>query len=207
MSHTFGQCTVVACVVFSNAGPEKAHYRRFNVSVLTPGDDYAALKTALRRHYKRAKVQAACLPDLIMIDGGKGQLSAAASALEEVQLVGPVLMGVAKGPKRKPGLETLHILGRQQPIRLKADSEALHLIQAIRDEAHRFAITGHRKQRSKAQTASILDAIPGIGPVRRHRLLRHFGGLRAMRSASVSELGQVTGISHELAQQIYEALR
>lgn len=207
VSHTMGESTVASCVVFDDKGPLKTAYRRFNITDVTPGDDYAALQQALTRHYTRLKSHdGSQIPDVLIIDGGKGQLSTAEAVLEELQVSGLTLMAVAKGPTRKAGMETLFVSKREAPLELPADSPALHLIQQIRDEAHRFAIVGHRKKQLKTRSKSFLENIPGIGAKRRRDLLRHFGGLQEIKNASVDELAQVQGISRELAIRIYETL-
>lgn len=206
ISHTMGEATVASCVVFGSEGPIKEEYRRFNISGISPGDDYAAMKQALLRHYFRIKEGGRPQPDVLLIDGGKGQLAMAEQALEEVQISGVILIAVAKGPTRKPGMETLFMPGRDQPLLLVADSGALHLIQRIRDEAHRFAITGHRKKRAKIRTSSRLEEIPGIGPKRRRELLRHFGGLQGVLKANIEELAKVPGFSMDLAKRLYDGL-
>lgn len=206
ISHTMGEATVASCVVFGTDGPIKEEYRRFNITGITPGDDYAAMKQALLRHYFRIKAGGKPQPDILLIDGGKGQLAMAEQALEEVQVEGVILIGVAKGPSRKPGMETLFIAGRDQPWILPPNSGALHLIQRVRDEAHRFAITGHRKKRAKIRSTSRLEEIPGIGPKRRRELLHHFGGLQGILKASVEELARVPGFSLDLAKRLYDGL-
>ncbi len=205
VSHTQGEATVAACVVFGPEGPIKADYRRYNIEGVAPGDDYAALRQALSRRYARMGTEDGRLPDLLVIDGGQGQLSQTREVLEPLRAAGVRVMGVAKGPERRPGLETLYLFGENRPFILPADSAALHLVQQIRDEAHRFAITGHRQRRAKARTASALDAIAGIGPKRRQALLRQFGGLKQLARAGVEDLGRVDGISADLAQRIYDA--
>ncbi len=205
ISHTQGEATVAACVVFGAEGPIKADYRRYNIEGITPGDDYAALRQALTRRYTRLREEEGRLPDVLFIDGGKGQLAQAREVLEELQVVGVTAVGVAKGPERKPGLETLFLSGENRPFILPADSAALHLVQQIRDEAHRFAITGHRQRRAKARATSALERIPGIGPKRRQALLRQFGGLKQLARAGVEDIAGVEGISAELAQRIYDA--
>lgn len=204
ISHTSGKETVASCVVFNDQGPLTSDYRRFNIKDITPGDDYAALRQALSRHYTRLKGEEKPLPDLLIIDGGPGQLKQAVEILEEVQVSGVSLMGVSKGPARKAGLEQLWIAGHKDALRLAEDHPALHIIQMIRDEAHRFAITAHRKKRAKLMTASSLEAVEGIGPKRRRDLLRHFGGLQGLRQASVADLMRVSGISEELAKRIFD---
>lgn len=206
VSHTHGEATVASCVVFDSNGPAKNEYRRFNIKEITPGDDYAALRQALLRRYTRLKETDQPLPDILFIDGGKGQLHQAEKVLEELQVTGIVLIGIAKGPGRKPGLETLFIAGKLTPLSLPFDSEALHLIQQIRDEAHRFAITGHRQQRAKARVTSVLQQIPGIGPKRRRELLQRFGGLQEVMNASTEDIAKIPGISHSLAKRIYDTL-
>ncbi len=205
ISHTGGELTVASCVVFNAQGPHKSDYRRFNIEGITPGDDYAAMEQALTRRYTRIQSGEGKLPDILFIDGGKGQLSAVSKVLEELAVSGVQLIGVAKGPDRKPGLEQLFLFGQDRPIILPPDSPALHLIQQIRDEAHRFAITGHRQRRDKQRKTSVLEEIPGIGPKRRQRLLRHFGGLQGIARAGVDDLVRVEGISGQLAQQLYSA--
>ncbi len=204
ISHTSGEKTVASCVVFGPAGPIKSDYRRYNIKDVEAGDDYAAMAQAIRRRYTRALKEEAVLPDLIMVDGGKGQLKVAAEELEIIQLAGPDLLAIAKGPERKPGEEVLFMRGQSRGHRLPRNSGALHLLQQIRDEAHRFAITGHRQQRGKARQRSTLENIPGVGPKRRRDLLRHFGGLQGVRKAGVVDLQQAPGISKQLAQLIYD---
>ncbi|HYN78171.1 MAG TPA: helix-hairpin-helix domain-containing protein, partial [Lamprocystis sp. (in: g-proteobacteria)] len=180
-------------------------YRRFNIEGITPGDDYAAMHQALTRRYTRVKQGEFPVPDLVFIDGGRGQLGAVDEALQELGLGGLSLVGVSKGPDRRPGTEQLWLLGRGVPVILPADSPAMHLVQQIRDEAHRFAITGHRQRRAKARTASVLEEIGGIGPKRRQQLLRAFGGMRGLARAGVEDITRVDGISRDLAQRIYDA--
>lgn len=206
ISHTMGEATVASCVVFDTNGALKSDYRRFNIEGITPGDDYAAMQQALTRRFKRLKQGEGKFPDILLIDGGKGQLSQAEQVLEELQVIGVILIGVAKGPTRKPGLEQLILSGQDTPIILPADSPALHLIQQVRDEAHRFAITGHRQRRAKARRTSPLEGIAGLGPKRRQQLLRQFGGLQEVARAGVDDLAKVKGISRNLAQSIYDTL-
>ncbi len=205
ISHTRGEATVASCVVFDTAGPRKSDYRRFNIEGITPGDDYAAMHQALSRRYRRLKAGEGALPDVLFIDGGKGQVAQAAAVFDELGIRGVTLVGVAKGPGRKPGLETLHLSAREAEIILPADSAALHLVQQIRDEAHRFAITGHRQRRQRRRNTSLLEAIPGLGSKRRQRLLKQFGGLQEVARAGIEDLSRVPGISTRLAQQIYDA--
>jgi excinuclease ABC subunit C len=206
ISHTHGELTVASCVVFDGEGPVKSDYRRFNIEGITPGDDYAAMAQALQRRYTRLKEGEGRLPDVLFIDGGRGQVAEARRVLEELQVQGVMVVGVAKGADRKPGLETLVLSDPEHPtIILPPGSRALHLIQQIRDEAHRFAITGHRQRRARARTTSPLEQIPGMGPKRRQQLLKHFGGLRGVSRAGVAELAKVPGISQKLAQQIYDS--
>jgi len=204
ISHTMGEATVASCVVFNTEGPLKSDYRRYNIEGITPGDDFAAMQQALMRRYTKIKQGEGILPDILFIDGGKGQLSRAQQVLEELQIAGITVIGVAKGEARKPGEETLFLLGHSTPFILAADSTALHLIQHIRDEAHRFAITGHRQRRAKARQKSILEDIPGLGAKRRQRLLKEFGGLQAVSRAGVEDLARIEGISITLAQRIYD---
>lgn len=204
ISHTMGEATVASCVVFGREGPGKNDYRRFNIENITPGDDYAAMKQALSRRYARLKRGEGKLPDILFIDGGKGQIAQAEEVLNELDINNVCVMGIAKGPERRPGMETLFLSGRQGAIILPPDSPALHLIQQIRDEAHRFAITGHRQRRGKARTTSQLEQIPGLGPKRRRTLLTQFGGIQEVARAGVEDLANVQGISQELAQRIYD---
>ncbi len=205
ISHTRGELTVASCVVFNEQGPLKSDYRRFNIEGITGGDDYAAMRQALERRYRRVKQGEVPLPDLLFIDGGKGQLSAVHAILQDLGISGLTLIGVAKGADRKAGMEQLFLLGRSAPIILPPDSSALHLIQQIRDEAHRFAITAHRQRRSKKRNRSVLEEIPGIGPKRRQQLLKQFGGLQELSRAGVEDLASVDGVSKILAEQIYHA--
>jgi excinuclease ABC subunit C len=204
ISHTMGESTVASCVVFDQQGPVKSDYRRFNIEGIQAGDDYAALRQALTRRYKRVQQGEGRFPDILFIDGGKGQLKQAIEVLAELQIAGLIVVGIAKGPDRKPGQETLVSNEKPTPMILPSDSPALHLIQQLRDEAHRFAITGHRQRRAKARTRSPLEQIPGLGPKRRQSLLRHFGGLRGVSRAGIEELATVPGISGRLAQDIYD---
>ena len=205
ISHTSGQQTVASCVVFQDGAPLSSDYRRFNIKGITGGDDYAAMRQALKRRYTRLRDEEGQMPDILLIDGGKGQLSAAHEILRELGVSELLLLGVAKGPDRKPGMETLFLLGRERPLILPSNSPALHLVQHIRDESHRFAITGHRKRRAKVKSRSPLEDIPGIGPKRRQRLLKHFGGLQGLSRAGVEDIATVEGISDKLAQEIYVA--
>ena len=205
ISHTSGNQTVASCVVFGQAGAQKSDYRKFNKEGITPGDDYAAIAQAVKRRYTRLKKGEGKIPDILLIDGGKGQFSQAKAILTELQIEGVLLVGVAKGTGRRPGLETL-ILDNNKQLNLNANSPALHLIQQIRDEAHRFAITGHRARRGKALTRSTLEDIQGIGAKRKRNLLNHFGGLQAIKSASAEEIAKTPGISQAIAQDIYNNL-
>ncbi len=204
ISHTMGELTVASCVVFDANGPLKSDYRRFNIEGIEPGDDYGAMAQALTRRYRRVKEGEGKLPDLLLIDGGKGQLSAAEAVMQELQVEGVRLVAVAKGPTRKPGREQLFLSGSRRPTILPPASPGLHLIQQVRDEAHRFAIAGHRLRRGRARTASALERIPGIGGKRRQTLLKNFGGLREVARAGVEDLARVPGISLDLAQKIYD---
>ena len=206
ISHTSGTDTVASCVVFGVEGPLKSDYRRFNISGIQPGDDYAAMHQALSRRYKRVKDGEIVKPDVLLIDGGKGQLAEAERVLQELGVEGIVLIGVAKGPARRPGQEQLFLLGQDVPTILPPDSRALHLIQRVRDEAHRFAIAGHRRKRAKRHSQSILETIPGLGPVKRRELLKQFGGLQGILRAGIDDFVQIRGLGRELAEVIYEHL-
>ena len=207
ISHTQGAQTVASCVVFTDKGISKSEYRRYNIKGITPGDDYAAMEQAITRRYKRALKEEAVLPDVLLIDGGKGQLSSAVKILKELQVTGVLLVGVAKGEGRKSGLETLFVEGRKIGIQMPANSPEMHLVTQIRDEAHRFAIAGHRGQRAKSQTQSILQETQGVGAKRRSALLKHFGGLQGIKSAGIRDLMKVQGINEDLATQIYSYLQ
>ncbi|MEM9531137.1 MAG: excinuclease ABC subunit UvrC [Pseudomonadota bacterium] len=206
ISHTQGEATVAACVVFDNEGPRKSDYRRFNIKGITPGDDYAALRQAFTRRYQRIQKGEGQLPDLLLIDGGKGQLTQGIEVMTELGIDSVLLVGVAKGPERRGGEETLFVGPERRVIVPPGDSAASHLIQAIRDEAHRFAITGHRQRRARQRQTSVLEEIPGIGAAKRRQILRHFGGLKGVRRAGVEELCAVDGVSQALARRIYDAL-
>ncbi|MFM9969840.1 MAG: excinuclease ABC subunit UvrC [Burkholderiales bacterium] len=206
ISHTQGEATVASCVVYDRLEMRRGEYRHFNIKDVTAGDDYAAMKQVLERRYSKIAQGEALTPDLILIDGGKGQMGVAKAVLEELGLVGIALAGVAKGPERKAGLEELWLMDRADPVILGQAHPALHLIQAIRDEAHRFAITGHRARRSKARVSSSLEGIDGIGAKRRRSLLARFGGLRGVMGASIEDLAQVEGVSKKLAEKIYRTL-
>ncbi len=206
ISHSSGEAPVASCVVFDTGGPLKSDYRKFNIEGITPGDDYAAMAQALSRRYSRLKRGDGKLPDILFIDGGKGQVAQAVKVLEELQITEVLIVGVAKGPDRKAGMEVLIRPDLNTEQTLPRDSAALHLIQHIRDEAHRFAITGHKARRDKKRGESILERIPGVGPKRRRELLRHFGGLQGITAASPEELCRVPGISETLAQEIHAAL-
>ena len=205
ISHTSGEATVASCVVFDTNGPLKSDYRRFNIEGVTAGDDYAAMEQALRRRYRRLKEGEAVLPDLLVIDGGQGQLGKAAGVLSELQVDDIGLIGVAKGPTRKAGLEKILLYG-QGELSVPATSGSMHLLQHIRDEAHRFAITGHRGRRAKNRRRSALDGIAGIGPKRKRELMAYFGSLATIKGASSEEIAKVPGISQKLADDIYGAL-
>lgn len=206
ISHTMGEATVASCVVFDRGAMQNAEYRRFNISGITAGDDYAAMRNVLERRYKRLVSEAGILPDLILIDGGKGQLGIAGEVLAELGLGHLCVIGVAKGEQRKPGLETLFFTDGRPPLSLRPTDSASHLVQLIRDEAHRFAIAGHRAKRAKTRMRSTLEDIEGIGSKRRQALLTHFGGLRGVSAASVDEIAQIAGISRALAERIYQVL-
>tara|TARA_R110000868_G_scaffold8205_3_gene42424 strand:+ start:14212 stop:16017 length:1806 start_codon:yes stop_codon:yes gene_type:complete len=205
ISHTMGEATVASCVVHGREGPIKADYRRFNIKDITGGDDYAAMHQALTRRYQRVKKEEGKLPDILIIDGGKGQITQAREVLEELQIDTVALVGIAKGATRKAGLEIVYFQGKA--IDFSEHSLGLNLLQFIRDESHRFAISGHRQQRGKAKRVSTLEQIDGIGPKRRRELLRHFGGLQALKTASLDDIGKVPGISASLAKTIFDVLR
>ncbi|MEJ1098487.1 MULTISPECIES: excinuclease ABC subunit UvrC [unclassified Pseudoxanthomonas] len=206
ISHTMGEATVASCVVFDANGPVRGQYRRYNITGIEPGDDYAAMRQAIERRFRRAVEEGGVLPDVLLIDGGEGQLTQAKSALADLGVDGGVvLVGVAKGEERRAGHETL-ILENGREIRPGAASPALQLIQQVRDEAHRFAITGHRGKRQKARMTSKLEDIAGIGPRRRASLLKHFGGLAGLKAAGADEIARVDGINAALAERIYANL-
>jgi excinuclease ABC subunit C len=206
ISHTMGEATVGSCVVFDRGDMQNSEYRRYNVTGITPGDDYAAMRDVLTRRYKKVAAGEGKRPDLIFIDGGKGQLGVAIEVMQEVGLEDILLVGIAKGEERKPGLETMIFSDTGEMLNLPSDNPGLHLLQQIRDEAHRFAITGHRAKRAKARITSSLEEIEGVGAKRRKALLTRFGGLDGIKSASIDEIAQVEGISLALAQTIYERL-
>ena len=211
ISHTMGEATVASCVVFNAEGPVKAEYRRFNIEDITPGDDYAAMRQAITRRYTRMLKEQRELPDILFIDGGKGQISVAVEVMAELQIDSVNVVGVSKGPDRRPGDETLILcrdedMGGRLERQLTTDSPALLLIQQIRDEAHRFAITGHRGKRAKKRQGSMLEDIKGLGPKRRKQILTHFGGLRRLQKAGVDDISAVPGISHDLASRVYDEL-
>jgi excinuclease ABC subunit C len=207
ISHTRGERAVASCVVFDTEGPRKSDYRRFNIEGITPGDDYAALDQALTRRYTRIKQGEHPCPDLLFVDGGRGQLRSVRNALQELAISGVTLVGISKGPERRPGTEQLWLSGRGAAIVLPADSPAMHLVQQVRDEAHRFAIRAHRGRRAKARTSSQLEEIAGVGPKRRQRLLKQLGGIRGVARAGVEDIARVDGIGRALAQQIYDVFQ
>ncbi|WP_280548176.1 excinuclease ABC subunit UvrC [Halomonas sp. 11-S5] len=206
ISHSHGEATVASCVVFDENGPRKSDYRRFNIEGVAAGDDYAAMRQALTRRFKRIKEGEGERPDILIVDGGKGQLNMAREVFAELGVSGVTLLGVAKGTTRKAGLETLFVETVDRRLDLDGASSALHLIQHIRDESHRFAIAGHRARRDKTRRTSTLQDIPGVGPRRRRELLRFFGGLQGVRQASREELARVPGISATMAETIHRAL-
>lgn len=206
ISHTMGEATVGSCVVYEGHDMLKSDYRRFNVRDITPGDDYAAMRQVLTRRYERISAEGGKMPDLILIDGGKGQVAQAREALVELGLNDLSIVGVAKGPERKPGLEELIVESEGKVVTLPPQHPGLHLIQQIRDEAHRFAIVGHRARRGKSRTTSELNEIPGIGDKRRRALLAHFGGFKGVQSAAIDDIMKVDGINRAIAQRIYRHL-
>ncbi|KTS25571.1 excinuclease ABC subunit UvrC [Pantoea sp. BS_4] len=210
ISHTMGEQTIASCVVFDQNGPLRADYRRYNITGITPGDDYAAMNQVLRRRYGKA-IEEEKIPDVILIDGGKGQLAQAKQVFAELDVPWdksrPILLGVAKGTDRKAGLETLFFEPEGEGVSLSPDAPALHVIQHIRDDAHNHAISGHRKKRAKVKNTSALESIEGVGPKRRQQLLKYMGGLQPLMNASVEEIANVPGISHALAEKIYYSLK
>jgi excinuclease ABC subunit C len=206
ISHTMGEATVASCVVYDRQQMQKSEYRRFNIRNVTPGDDYAAMRQVLTRRYERISAEAGKIPDLILIDGGKGQVNIASAVLRDLGLHQVCVVGVAKGPERKPGEEELILESEARTLELAPLHPGLHLIQAIRDEAHRFAVVGHRARRSKARTTSMLNEIPGIGAKRRQALIEYFGGLRGVQAAAIDDIAKVEGISRPLAERIYRHL-
>ena len=206
ISHTMGEATVASCVVFDKGDLQNGEYRRYNITGITPGDDYAAMRDVLTRRYKKVAAGDGIRPDLVFIDGGKGQLGVAIEVMQEVGLEDILLIGIAKGEDRKPGLETMIFGDTGEMVNLPTDNIGLHLLQQIRDEAHRFAITGHRAKRAKARITSSLEDIAGVGTKRRKALLTRFGGLDGIKSASMDEIAEVDGVSKSLAQTIYDAL-
>ena len=206
ISHTMGEATVASCVVYDRQQMQKGEYRRFNIRDIAPGDDYAAMRQVLARRYERVSADAGRIPDLVLVDGGKGQAGVAAAVLRDLGLHQVGVVGVAKGPERKPGMEELIIESEARSLQLAPSHPGLHLVQQIRDEAHRFAVLGHRARRGKARTTSMLSEIPGIGARRRQALLEHFGGLRGVQAAAVDDIAKVEGISRALAERIYRHL-
>jgi excinuclease ABC subunit C len=206
VTHTMGERAVASCVIFDRLAMQSAEYRRFNVAPAAAGDDYAAMREALTRRCARIVAGEYPAPDLLVIDGGRGQVAVAAEVLAEQGLHDTRLIGIAKGPERKPGLEEIVLPDRPVPLVLPADHPGLHLLQQIRDEAHRFAIQGHRARRGKARTTSSLQEIAGIGAKRRQALLAHFGGLKGVQAASVDDLARVPGVSRALAERIFAEL-
>ncbi|MGL4997127.1 MAG: helix-hairpin-helix domain-containing protein, partial [Deefgea sp.] len=219
ISHTMGEATVASCVVYDRQDMQPKEYRRYNIAtdssgvakegfeLIAAGDDYAAMRQVLLRRYEKVASGEGVMPDVILIDGGKGQLGIAIDVMNEIGLTEPWLVGVAKGETRKPGLEQLLVPRTGNTVQLRRDHPGLHLVQQIRDEAHRFAITGHRARRAKARVSSSLEEVEGIGPKRRQKLLARFGGLQGVKAASVDELMQVDGINLALAEKIHAALR
>lgn len=206
VSHTAGEGTVASCVVFGPEGARKRDYRRFNIEGVAPGDDYGAMHQALQRYGARIASGERAPPDLLLIDGGPGQVDAAVSALAGAGVSGLRVVGVSKGTDRRPGQERLHPAGEAVPVTLEPDSPALHLVQRVRDEAHRFAITGHRRRRARRYRESILETVPGLGPARRRAILTHFGGLQGVMRAAVDDLEKVAGVGAAMARSIYDHL-
>ena len=206
ISHTMGELTVASCVVFGPEGPEKSHYRRFNIAGITPGDDYAAMHQALTRRFRKVAEGEGARPDILLIDGGSGQVAQALDVLRELGVSGIEVVGVAKGPGRRAGEETLVLADSGRELHPGSSSPALHLVAAVRDEAHRFAISGHRKRREKARERSVLEDVPGIGARRRSALLKAFGGMQGVEGAGIEELMQVKGIDRGLAERIYASM-
>lgn len=206
ISHTMGEATVASCVVYDREQMQKSEYRRFNIRGVTPGDDYGAMRQVLERRYGRVSAEGGKMPDLVLIDGGKGQVNVARGVLADVGLHQVCVVGVAKGPERKPGMEELIIESESRSLQLAPSHPGLHLIQAVRDEAHRFAVVGHRARRGKSRTTSMLNEIPGIGAKRRQALIEHFGGLRGVQAAAIDDIAKVEGISRPLAERIYRHL-
>jgi excinuclease ABC subunit C len=206
ISHTRGEATVASCVVFGPEGPEKSHYRRFNIAGITPGDDYAAMHQALTRRFRKVAEGEGVRPDVLLIDGGTGQVNQALDVLRDLGIAGIEIVGVAKGPGRRAGEETLILVSAGREIHPGPTSPALHLVAAVRDESHRFAISGHRKRREKARERSVLEDVQGVGARRRTALLKAFGGLAGVEAAGIEELMQVKGIDRGLAERIYDAL-
>lgn len=210
ISHTMGEQTIASCVVFNRDGPLRSDYRRYNIEGITPGDDYAAMNQVLRRRYGKA-LEEDKIPDVIIIDGGKGQLAQAKQVFAELDVPWdkdrPIMLGVAKGSDRKAGLETLFFEAEGEGVSLPPDSPALHVIQHIRDDSHNHAISGHRQKRAKVKNTSALESIEGVGPKRRQQLLKYMGGLQPLMNASVDEIAKVPGISFALAEKIYHSLK
>jgi excinuclease ABC subunit C len=206
ISHTGGEGTVASCVVFGPEGPLKKEYRRFNIRGVTPGDDYGALRQALERRYRHVRAGEVPAPDVLLIDGGAGQISQVHEVLTELGFPDLVLVGVAKGPDRRPGQERLFVYGAGAPVTPEAHAPAARLVQRIRDEAHRFAISGHRRKRARRYNESVLEVVPGLGPAKRRALLKHFGGLQGVMRAGIADLTQVSGIGATLARNLYDHL-
>ena len=206
ISHSSGEAPVASCVVFDTNGARKSDYRRFNIKDVIGGDDYAAMEQALRRRFSRLAAGEGIKPDILLIDGGKGQLTQAEHVLQQLDINGITVLGIAKGSTRKAGMEQVLLAGSHQEVVFASDSPALHLMQQVRDESHRFAISGHRARRAKTRNTSSLENIPGVGAKRRRELLRYFGGLQEVVRASENELIKVPGISEKTAADIYQAL-
>ncbi len=207
ISHSSGESTIASCVVFDQEGPKKSEYRRFNIKGITAGDDYAAMEQVLKRRFLKVKQNNGIKPDILFIDGGKGQLQQAINVLEELDVDNVLLIGIAKGAERKAGAERLFLANESLPIMIDSHNPALHLIQHIRDESHRFAITGHRKSRDKKRQQSLLEQIPGIGSKRRQNLLKQFGGIQGLKKAALADITTVPGFNRALAQKVFDFLK
>jgi excinuclease ABC subunit C len=206
ISHTQGEATVASCVVFDQNGPRKSDYRKFKIRDAQPGDDYGAMREAIERRYSRLKREEKNLPDVLLIDGGKGQIGNVKEVFKELQIDEVKILGIAKGATRKPGLETIFLGESGKVVNLPSGSKALRHLQYVRDEAHRFAIEAHRRSRAKTRNRSSLEGIPGIGAKRRKLLIQHFGGIKGVGAASIDDLANVSGVSQDLAKRIHDVM-